>query len=175
MKYEFQSNLTPDKLQFSKWVVPCILGILIGTFAFSLELKSEYGQYLAILAGIFFLISMMHSTEKTTIILDGYKLRIERTILKIPRVKQYNIDRIENLNFKKDVKSKFYIQRGHVEVLGLNVTPESMKRYYYHPEIIEFIYEGKKITIGRFKKKFNAKLLVGMINMKKNNYAQYRA
>lgn len=170
MKHDFQSNLKPDKLHYSKWVVPCILGIIIGAFAFTHELNSEYGQYFAILSGIFILISIILSTESTKIILDGYKLRIERRILKIPRIKQYNIDRIENLIFKKNVKSRIYISRGHIKIMGVDVTPESMKKYYYHPEIIEFKYEGKKITIGKFKKKFNARLLVEKINTKRGIY-----
>lgn len=174
MRYEFQTVLKTDKMQYSKWLVLCVVGILIGAFALIYELKPEHRQYLATLSGICILISIILSTDKTTIILDGYKLRIERTILIIPVVKQYNVDRIENLNFSKNVRSKIYTSRGHVKVMGLDVTPESMKKYYYHPEIIEFNYEGKKITIGRFKKEFNAKLLIGKINMKQNNLAQHR-
>ena len=49
---------------------------------------------------------------------------------------------------------------------GIDVTPESMKNYYYHKEIISFEYERRNIEIGKWKKKFDAKILYDLIKQK---------
>ncbi len=81
-------------------------------------------------------------------------------------MKTYDLMRIEKLKYEKKVKSDFYSSHGSVKVMGLNVTPESMKTYYYHNEIISFKFKNKLVELGKWKKEFGGEKLFKILSEK---------
>ena len=172
MRDTFNKELKTDKIYFTKWVYLIFFGLLLGIAAFGISQNTQFTLKLAVVSGLLILTGIALFNEKTSIRLVGNELIIEHTIFGKLIPKYFDIKRIENLSYRKHVKSNFYSSKGEIRVMGIDATPESWKEYYYHNEIISFNYDGKKIEIGKWKKEFEAKQLYNLIRQK-NDDAQH--
>jgi hypothetical protein len=166
MDKSFTKKLKNDRLTNSKWFIIIVFGLICGLVAFIAELPYEYSKVLFIVSVIILIFGFYLSLERIIVKIEGNNLLIENTIFFVKN-KCYSIEKIKNLKYSRNVKSSSYTQSGHIKVLGVDVTPESLKEYYYHKEIVSFSYEGKEIEIGKWKKEFGGKKLVEIIKDKK--------
>ena len=84
--------------------------------------------------------------------------------------KHYKIREIKNIRYRQNVKSDNYTSKGHIKVLGKDVTPEEWKTYYYHKEILQFDYKNEDIKIGEYAERFDALIFYELITeLQKDN------
>ena len=159
----FTSELKNNQLFNSIWMTMFIMGLVLGAIAFVSRMDQDIRLILAIIAGVLIVFGLLLSQDRLIIKVEGNTLIIERTFLSRLKVKYYDIKKIEDLNYQQNVKSIVDTSNVKVRILGMVVTPENGKEYYYHKEILSFIYEGKRIKIGKWKKEFNGKALVNII------------
>jgi hypothetical protein len=159
---EFRTELKPDKLSHRIWIYIIAIGVFCGIYAYSsmnngLQLPL-FGLSLAmIMAGL------LISRDTIAISINGNELIIEKYVFGRLKVKSINIDEIEDLTYRENVKSNVYVSKGHVKVFGMDATPESWKEYYYHPEILSFHHQNRRYVFGKWKKAFNGKQLYRII------------
>jgi hypothetical protein len=166
-----QKNITEirnDKILNSKWVVIVIIGFILGLISLNLPIDNEYSIYLVFGAGLVAVYGLLLSQERTFIKIEGNDFIIEKQFFGSRRAIRYNIKKIENIKYRLNVKSNTYTSAGHVRVLGIDTTPESWKKYYYHKEILSFNCNGKYVEIGKWKKAFGAKDWAAKISDIKN-------
>jgi hypothetical protein len=169
MKEEFNVELRPDKFYFSKWLLILIIGLLIGLIFPYIQYIKEYPFYIYIISGMIIVYGLILTQEKKFLLIDGKNFIIETRLINRIKLKKYKIENITNVKYRQNVKSNIYSSTGSVKVGGIDLTPESMKEYYYHNEILSFEYEGEKVEIGMWKKEFDGKNLVRIIENIKNN------
>lgn len=144
-----------------------LLLAVTGVFFRVFSCLNYFDTYLRIVFGAIaaFLIiaSSVIVKQRQFIVLTSSDLRVVTTFFSIRFEKTYLLEHIKNLSYKKHVKSDSYTSSGHAKILGVDVTPESMKEYYYHHEILQFDYEGRKIELGKWKKSFDGDQLFQLI------------
>ncbi|HBG71697.1 MAG TPA: hypothetical protein DDX57_13020 [Bacteroidales bacterium] len=145
-----------------------IIGAVFGYISFIIQYDPLLKLICAVVSGSLIIIGIILSQRKQSICLTSSELKIVTTILNNQKEKSYLLNKIENLQYEENLKSNVYTSKGQVKVMGIDVTPESMKNHYYHKEIISFDYEGRSIEIGKWKKKFDGKILYNMIKQINN-------
>lgn len=116
----------------------------------------------SIIAVIIALNIVLHGHKKY-ITLETERLIITYSFMGLSHHKKYWLNQIESMYYQKMVKSDVYTSNVHAEVLGVDVTPEHTKKYYYHPEVIRFYYVNRRVVIGKWKKQFDGEKLVQLI------------
>ena len=168
MSVTFEAELKNDKFYYSKPVITIIIGIVIGIITYQTLNQQDLSYVLYLISIIIFSVGILLLFEKRSIKYDGHNLIIENSVLGFSKFKYFDVKRIQNLTYRKNVKSNVYRSKGEIRVMGFDTTPESWKEYYYHKEVISFNYQGKKIEIGKWKKPFNGEQLVNQLNNKIN-------
>lgn len=163
------TELSNEKIFQSRWFKTVIVGFILGTISFNIPIGEKYSILLSICAGLIAVYGLILSQERTFIKIEGIDFIIEKQLFGSNKAIRYNIKRIENIKYRLNVKSNTYNSSGHVRILGIDTTPESWKKYYYHKEILSFNYDNIYIEIGKWKKAFGAKNLVTQIKDIKNN------
>lgn len=163
MEKPLEIQLKPDNSHI--WGrIPFVIGLVLGGLALLMEAKLLIKIILGLCSVLSFLIAKVLSTKEMWIRLDEEQLVVERKILKSTKKKVYNISKIKSLTYQLKVKSETYTTTEHTRVLGVDMTPESKKKYYYHPEILTFYYENRKVTIGKYKEAFGVEEICQRIN-----------
>lgn len=103
---------------------------------------------------------------RESVSLNGGKLLIEQQTRFRKTKTLILISELSDLEFRRNVKSNQYTTSGRVRVLGMDVTPESMKTYYHHPEVITFTYRNERFEIGKWKKAFGGEELYRLLKAK---------
>jgi len=160
MAVTFEAKLKTEKWTNSKGFIVLVVGFFGGFMVWYGSMQEEVRVLLLVVAGIVMIIGLLFLSEITIIKISGKELIIERNILGKARIKRYLIDKIENLNYRRNVKSNFYTSHGSVRIFGVDRTPESWKKYYYHKEVIRFYYEGNRVQFGKWKNAFGGASLV---------------
>lgn len=163
MNNKFENELKPDRLYFSPWFYCIILSVIFGLIAYNFYNENEKWNNFTIISVSFFLIGIILSRHKVIIRVEGNNLLLIKSLFSNPKINYYDLNKIDNLSYKRDVKSILYFSNGQVRVMGVDVTPDSMRRYYYHKEILSFDFDGKRIHIGKWKKDFNGEKLYKII------------
>lgn len=168
MKRTFYTELKTDKYLYSRTFNFLIPGVILGYFSYASPFFNEIKLIGILISMILIFIGLVLATERISLRFDGLKLIIDRKYLGISNLKHYELKKMRELRFDKNVKSNQYRKRGEVKVMGMDMTPENMKKYYYHPEIVSFKYENKRIQIGKWKKPFEGKKLFSLLKERIN-------
>lgn len=163
-----KTKLANDNLLYTKWFITLILGSIGLLFTLLIDETIELKPIVYITSLLLVSFGIVYSQLKSFIELDNNKLVVSSELFGIMKIAEYEICKMEDLSFQKNVKSTVYTSSSEVKVMGIDVTPESEKNYYHHKELITFFYEGRKVEIGKWKKQFGAQTIVEMI-LNRNN------
>lgn len=157
-----------DRHEFSLWLIILIIGLVLllsNIYIITISDTIEIIQIILIsIASILVLVGLFLSNERNYIFIDKYNLVEHKNIFGIHFNKKYEIKEISNLILESNVKSNIYTSQSTFKFGGFEYTPESSKKYYYHKNILSFYHNGKVIEIGKWKKPFNANLILSTIN-----------
>lgn len=166
MNEQFNSLLINDRFYFSKWIYFLLAGLIIGLFSFA-ELRNEPAGILAfVISGLLISLGFLSKNDNTRVRVMGGSLTIEKRLFGRTRIEKYEIKMLEKIEYKRMVKSDFYTSHGNVKIMGVDATPESLKKYYYHKEIVSFEFQGRTVELGKWKKGFEGKKLFLLLNEK---------
>lgn len=166
MNRHFNTELITDKFYFSVWIYFILAGIIVGVGSY-MEAIDETLQIIGYIAsGVMVLAGFVLSKNIIRIRVSDDELIIEKYLFGKLTTKFYKLQHIEDLKYQQHVKSSVYFSNGSVKVMGMDLTPESMKKYYYHKEIISFMYEGRSIELGKWKKAYDGQQLYSLLNKK---------
>jgi len=168
-KDQFEKKLVNDKMYLSVWIYFVLAGILFG-IAFYGQTKNDdlkLPGYIA--SGVLVLVGFVLSKNYMRIRVAADELIIEKYQFGKLIMKIYDLKKIEKLKYKRRVKSNVYTTSGRIKVMGMDLTPESWKKYYYHKEIISFTYEGRFVEFGKWKQSFDGKNLYDLLKVNSFN------
>ncbi len=158
MHERLKQELINDKFYFSKSIYLIFAGLFIGAITLTQIIDFEVKTFALLISGFLILTGLLNN-NKITVRVRGNQLMIEKYVFGKTLVKTYNLNEITNLKYNKHVKSNHYTSTSSIKIMGIDVTAESSKNYYYHNEVISFKYKNKVVEIGKWKKRFNGKKL----------------
>lgn len=166
----FEIELKNEKISYSQWFIFSLLG-LAGVFAGTMaNIDTAVQLSIYTISVIALLYGLLLIQKKIFIGIEGKNFFIKTSLLGRIRSKYYKIEFIENLVFLKNVNSGIAVSKGQIKVMGIDVSPGSLKEYYYHKELICFEYMGKKVDIGKWKKPYGGSDMVQKIKEIANKY-----
>lgn len=167
-KKPYREQLKPDGFYFSLWFICFMIGGFIWLILTNSDVDQEIKPICTSIALTIIFIGILVSQIKTSILIHNQDLILIKSFFGKHFTQGYHLERIKNVRYQKNVRSGFSVSPGEIKVMGMNATPESWKDYYYHTEIVSFDYEGKKITIGKYKRKFNGERLYRILKHEMN-------
>ncbi|UTW66973.1 hypothetical protein KFE94_02330 [bacterium SCSIO 12643] len=117
---------------------------------------------------VLIIISIFQLGKRHVIILTAESLYYETWIFGQRFIDTYHISEIKDLMYRKFVKSDLETTAARQKVFGVDVTPDSSRTFYIHPEIVQFSYQGKTISIGKYKEEFGGQKLFDLITELQN-------
>ncbi|MFC4740343.1 hypothetical protein ACFO3U_10095 [Flavobacterium ponti] len=157
-----------ERFEYTLWFIFLLsgIGLVFGSaFAIANSDTLENGFIILITLGsILVLVGLFLSNEKKNIIVDKYYLILNKSIFGIQFNKKYELKKISNIHLEKNVKSNIYTSSKKYSFGDYEYIPESSKKYYYHKNILSFHYNNEVIEIGKWKKNFDANLVLNTIN-----------
>jgi len=166
MNYKYENELVADKVYMGKWIFFLFAGVIIAAISYQNITEKDMQLGLYFISAVSILLALLSFNDRTILRVSANEFIVVKYFFSKQFYKSYDISKIEELKYDEKVKSEMYYSSGTVKVLGMDVTPDSMNKYYYHNEIISFIYENKFIEFGKWKEGFDGKILYEILKEK---------